>query len=167
MANSYRPIVNQRLYFCRLHLQMLAEQLAEQQVAKPVLEQALGESVLFHLVLTYRAYMAEIALAYAVDLQPPENAGQLITLLADQGYESAEAQELLAVESDGLWLGELLQQYSELGPVQANIRPRTAATLISATESASSWGFSLSVLQSYFDALSEIIDNQRARLEEW
>ena len=34
MANAQRPVVNQRLYFVDLHIEWLAEQLAQQVIAK-------------------------------------------------------------------------------------------------------------------------------------
>ena len=52
MANAQRPVVNQRLYFSRLHIDWLSQQLANEEIAKSVLEQSLGESAVFHLIKT-------------------------------------------------------------------------------------------------------------------
>jgi hypothetical protein len=167
MANAYRSEVNQRLYFCRLHIESLATLLKEQQIAKSVLEQAFGESVLSHLVLTYRTYLAELALAYAVDCKPPESASQLVDILSKEGHVSAEAKELVALEEQGRWLDSMLQQYHSIGSILSSVKPRASGNFIASSSADDTSVYTLPGLQSYFDHLSELIDNQRTRLEEW
>ncbi|MEE8059090.1 MAG: DUF6586 family protein [Pseudomonadales bacterium] len=166
MANAQRPIVIQRLYFCRLHLEWWSAELARQETPKAIIEQSLGESTLFHLVMAYRAYLQEIATAYTVPAIDYVNAGDLIATLSAQGYDSAEARELAALEVGMGWLAGLLTQYSALGPLRG---PTAVSSLqvISASQVNNTDPIGLEDCRDYFQALSEIIDNQRTRLEEW
>ena len=166
MANSQRPVVNQRLYFCCLHLQWLQQQLAEQDVPKLVLEQSLGESTILHLAMAYRAYLTEIAIAYTSStLSSFDNASALLEFLEAQGYESAEAKELQQLEQGG-WLAELLVRYHRLGNEIRAAKP-AAVQSIAVAELDSSGAISLDSLSHCFQQLGAVIDNQRARLEEW
>ena len=166
MANAQRPIVNQRLYFCRLHLDWLSEQLAQQRIAKSVLQQCLGESVQFHLVLAYRAYLAEIAVAYNLSSINFADASDLAADLSAQGLESAEAKELQQLESAG-WLSELLAYHRSIGPLQAPVRQPRASQVISFADVSADGVLDLACCQSYYQSLNQIIENQRERLEEW
>lgn len=169
MDNIFRSDVNQRLYFCKLHLQWLEEQLLSEQVAKSVLEQALGESIVSHLVLAYRCYLSELAYAYSVNITGLKSAKALNDALAEQRYVSAEANELLAKESSDQWLGELISRYNGLGEVQgqAEYTQKRGSTLIAALHVDEFSPYSFDALQGYFTQLSDIIENQRSRLEEW
>jgi hypothetical protein len=60
MAN-HRSTVNQRLYFAQLHLQWLSRELQNGQLPAMLVEQALGESLLFNLQRIYPAYLLEVA----------------------------------------------------------------------------------------------------------
>jgi len=167
MANSQRPLVNQRLYYCRLHLQWLTAELDKQSLPKAVLEQALGGSTLVHLVLAYRAYLQEIAEAYNVPLSSFQSVTDLNAMLVLQNTGCAEANELVELEQRG-WLKELLLQYqaiNELRPPQhlgaSSVQP------IMVTQVANESSSSLSDCSRFYTQLSELIDNQRTRLEEW
>ena len=172
MANPYRSLVNQRLYFCSLHIEWLGDQIADQAIARAVAEQALGESIVFHLIQAYQCYLSEIASSYSIDADNLQTAEQLVGLLAGNKQSSAEAQELLACEAPESWLGKLIQQHHMLGSVQmSNQTPNTKRSLpsamISAVEVDATLDFSLERLQTYLKNLKAIIENQRSRLEEW
>lgn len=167
MANLQRPLVNQRLYFCRLHLQWLEAQLSEQQLPRQLLERSLGESILLHLVLAYRAYLSEIAEAYAVKEQSFLNADELIAALAVAGFESAEAKELSLLESADRWLGRLLMQFSGISRLDMSVKQNRSASVITSVEQHQEQDFSYLYLSDYFLYLSDLIENQRSRLEEW
>ena len=167
MANSQRPIVNQRLYFCRLHLQWLEQQLEGEEIPRRVLEQSLGESILFHLVVAYRAYLAEIATAYTASSSASfSDASELVAALEAQGYSSAEARELQQLEQGNSWLAELLSGYQTLGGVEQSVKS-SAPQMITAFEVDASQKIDLDSASDYFQALNAVIENQRSRLEEW
>ena len=167
MANEQRPIVNQRLYFCRLHLEYLAVELDRQQTPKVVVEQSLGESIVLHLVLAYRAYLREIAIAYAIPGAAYTTASDLIAALYQSCQQSAEAKELAALEQDG-WLCELLTRYCALGSVEAEAKDRPAsASGITVMQIDDKQPLDLALCRHYLQSLNELIENQRSRLEEW
>ena len=165
MTNAQRPIVNQRLYFCRLHLGYLCEQLDKQQTARAVLEQSLGESIVLHLMLAYRAYLQEIAAAYTIPVTEFATSQALITALSDHQQQSAEAMELSALERDG-WLCDLFARYQTLGAPASRSRSQSGSG-IAVTQIEQSDTLDASLCEYYFQSLSELIDSQRARLEEW
>ena len=167
MANTLRPIVNQRLYFASLHLGWLDEQLRRQQVAGNILEQALGESIVLHLVMAYRSYLRELAQSYQAVLPAPGSAVELAQFLAQAGTESAECHELAALEQRDSWLSKLLAQFHSLGDDnnQPDRQPQQsgAIPLRVVAEDA----LSLESLTAAHGALRDLIEQQRMRLEEW
>ncbi|WP_339339038.1 DUF6586 family protein [uncultured Oceanicoccus sp.] len=167
MANAQRPVVNQRLYFVGLHIEWLAEQLANQMIAKTVLEQSLGESVLFHLIKTYQAYLAEIAAAYTVPLTDFTNAKQLLELLEVEGRQSSEALELYELEAADSWLNKLQRQYHSIGPVDRSGTGSQNSQIVAISNSDNRNTLDLESIKHYWQQLTAIIDNQRERLEEW
>ncbi|MFA7553614.1 MAG: DUF6586 family protein [Spongiibacteraceae bacterium] len=167
MNNDQRPVVNQRLYFCRLHLQWLSEQLQQQILPQGLLNQCLGESVLLHLVMAYRAYLVEIAAAYSIDTAPITDVQALIAKLEANGKESAEAKELLQLTLPGQWLSDLLEKYQAIGPVSVAINKPGLGQFIAVREIDSSPSINWDCLQSWLEQLNQVIANQRARLEEW
>lgn len=167
MANAQRPVVNQRLYFVRLHIEWLAEQLANQQIAKSVLEQSLTESALFHLIKTYQAYLAEIATAYTVPLTNFHDARDLLVAIEAGQQHSAEALELRELESSDSWLNKLQRQYKAIGPVhRTGIRSKNSEIVAFSTPESDGTS-DLEAIKQYWQQLSTLIESQRARLEEW
>ncbi|ARN75676.1 DUF6586 family protein [Oceanicoccus sagamiensis] len=167
MANAQRPVVNQRLYFCKLHLDWLAQQLANQDIPKSVLEQSLGESILFHLINSYQAYLAEIAIAY--NLPPADfiNADTLIEALKQGGFYSAEANELRELELADSWLSRLIREYQAVGPIYRAGKSSNNSQIVAFSSQDNSGTMDLDVLKQCWQQLSGVIENQRARLEEW
>jgi Family of unknown function (DUF6586) len=172
MSVPQRAIVNQRLYFCRLHLDCLEQQLSQQVVPKHVLEQSLGESFLFHLVMTYRAYLAEIAEACSVSSSDLEagltSAEHLLDLLRDNKTYCAAAEELSALESTASWLSSLLVAFhlSATGALQTP--PVAASTGIAVKQIESDTDtVGLRAGRNLLRLLGELIENQRLQLEEW
>ena len=167
MANAQRPVVNQRLYFCRLHIDWLTEQLAHQEVPKSVLEQSLGESTLFHLINTYQAYLAEIAVAYTLPMTDFHDASELIAAMHAADQQCAEANELRELELSDSWLSQLKQQYSAIGPVHRNVQSTKNSQIVAFSSADTSGTIDLACSKRYWQQLSALIENQRARLEEW
>lgn len=168
MPSSQRPLVNQRLYFARLHGDWLREKLDEQQHPRSVVEQALGESLVLHLVMVYRAYLKEIAEAYQLQTEAL-SARELSRQMTQQAVNSAECEELCALEDAGQWVAHLLGYFQHIGSDNTGSR-------VSAGRS-SDLGIPVQVIDSQAinakellhiqQQLQALIDKQRACLEEW
>ncbi len=167
MANAQRPVVNQRLYFCRLHIDWLAEQLSHQEIAKSVLEQSLGESALFHLIKTYQAYLAEIATAYSLALADFSDAKDLLEAMEQAEQYSAEALELRELESSPSWLNQLQAQYAAIGPIHQVTNSAKNSQIVAFSSPDTGGTIALETIELYWQQLSAVVENQRARLEEW
>lgn len=167
MNNQQRPRVNQRLYFCRLHLDWLDEQLQRQELAKQLVEQALGESIIHHLLLTYRAFLEEIAASYNLAPQSFNTASKLIDALVDDQQASAEAQEWLLLEKESSsWLSWLKQLYGVQNVVPAsNFRQSPDEIVFRELNAAQT--VDLALLEGFYQALNEVINRQRNQLQEW
>lgn len=172
MANAERPNVNQRLYFASLHLRTMEQLLAEQQLPRQVIEQAFGASVLMHLVMAYRNYLRELAVAYLLPVEHYDGARQLEQTLAAQGKVSAECRELLALERESGWLSGMLSAFAGLGrpspadgrwPASGGDGAPSAIRLRTIDDDF----VSRDNLESVLRALQGLIENQRTRLEEW
>jgi hypothetical protein len=172
MANQLRPIVNQRLYFARLHCDWIAQEQERQQLPKRVVEQSLGESVIFHLMLTYKAYLSELGEAYSQPQRCYCSAVELVACLAEQGAESGEAAELAALEQGGEssnWLSDLFTLYQQ-ATNSAQFLPAVAinpVNTIAVEVGQQVDGLSLKNCIYLHDCLSALIENQRLCLEEW
>lgn len=175
MANEQSSIVNQRLYFCGIHLDCLSSALKAQKTPKVVVQQSLGESIVLHLMLTYRAYLQEIALAYnvsnATTQQSFDTSSELVEFLSGQDCQSAEAQELLMLEDNDSWLTQLLLKYHQLGNSQfaSMSRARTGQPdqQFTLAQIDNEQSLDLETCEYYFHQLKAVIENQRTRLEEW
>lgn len=167
MHNPERPQVNQRLYYVTLHLQSMQRLLDEQQVPRRVVEQAMGESVLLHLVMVYRCYLRELAVAYGIDGSRPETAMQLQQALNAADKHSAECEELMALEADGGWLCSMLDHYLALGAESQADAARSSPDAGIRFHSVDDNLLDIATLQSLYDQLHAVIENQRTRLEEW
>jgi hypothetical protein len=164
MSNAQTAQVNQRLYFARLHLQWLQQALDQQQVAAKVVEQSLSESCLMHLVLAYRAYLAELAEAYSLSGASFDDAEALIEALAGIHKESAEAREIQLLEEGG-WLGEMCQRYTQLGASSMAAIATTNAGVIPVLQV--SQQLNAESCQHYLESLQKLVESHRSQLEEW
>jgi len=167
MANAQRPVVNQRLYFSRLHIDWLSQQLANEEIAKSVLEQSLGESAVFHLIKTYQAYLAEIATAYTIPLADFSDAKELLGAMEAAEQHSAEALELHELESSASWLKQLQSHYQAIGPINRVVSRPKNNQIVAFSSPESNSTIELETIKRYWQQLSAVIENQRARLEEW
>ena len=172
MASQLRPIVNQRLYFARLHCDWIAQEQDKQQLPKRVIEQSLGESVIFHLVMAYRAYLSEVGEAYLQPQRAYSSALELLQFFSEQKVESAQVSELALLEGrsepDG-WLRDLLALHMQsvnsahtLPAVAVNSRNTLAITLTDQADE-----LSLERGLHFHHCLSVLIETQRLCLEEW
>lgn len=167
MTNPLRARVNQRLYFCQLHLQWMQRALDEQQVPRRVIDQALGESVVLHLITAYRHYLSELAHAYGLSGETPQSTAQCAAALAAAGKTSAECEELIALEQADSWLAALLQLNADLGSIEGRPAVESAPQAAIRMQSVEDNPLALQPLIAIYDGLQALIDNQRTRLEEW
>ncbi len=170
MDNSQRPLVNERLYYCRLHLDYLAAELLRQDTPKAILENAIGDSILFHLMLCYRAYLSEIAESYALPASDFSSARVLVEGLRAAEQESAEANELLSLEASGSWLSALFQHYRSImsgKPATSSPQVPSESPIIYAAQQDEADHLGLKEYEGVFHALTELISRQRTCLEEW
>ncbi len=164
MANKQRAMVNQRLYFSRLHLQWLERELASEQLPANIVEQALGESLLFHLQSAYRTYLLELAESYVLYPDSLERAVKLQELLAEQGKSAAEVEQLCQLERGPSWLSPLLSALDRSVPLSHPGSGQGIAVVhVSSADSASL----LETGRRCLAGLSELIEQQRGQLEEW
>lgn len=167
MANPLTAKVNQRLYFSQLHLQWMQRAIDEQQIPRHIVDQAMGESVVLHLMTTYRYYLSELAQAYGLSGESPGSAAQCATILAAAGKTSAECEELIALEEADSWLASLAQLYGRLDSVEGHVASAQAPQASLRVHSVDDTPLALAPLIAIYEALKALIDNQRTRLEEW
>ena len=175
MALECRSVVNQRLYFARLHCDWLRHELARQELPKRVAEQSLGQSVVFHLVCAYRAYLSEIAEAYSQPAGAYHSAGQLVEQMARQNLDCGEALELNTMEfaentESTAWLRDLLAHFQRVLDNPATLsssslsQPKQAIVV---TQLESDDDLTQKRCQYFYESLLHIIESQRLRLQEW
>jgi hypothetical protein len=162
---NHRSTVNQRLYFAQLHLQWLSRELQNGQLPAMLVEQALGESLLFHLQRSYRAYLLEVAQTYGLYPASLDDATSFKALLDAEGKSSAEANELCALESSDSWLSMMLSE-STSALLPGNTTPATATIALTQLDVVKVTDFRDSG-QQYLDKLTALIESQRGQLEEW
>lgn len=165
MANSQRPTVNQQLYFCRLHIDWLSQELDKDILPKAIVEGALGKSTILQLQATYRCYLKEIGEAYNAPDNNYQSAQHLIEVLKGLGLESSEASELFDLESND-WLHELIG-FRQHAIVTASKQSLPRVDYIAVIQNEVELITSLNSCKNIFHALSQLIENQRTRLEEW
>ncbi len=168
MSLSGLSLTNQRLFFVRLQIQQFEALTAGE--SEPA-RQAQYESVVFHLLQAYCAFLRELA-----DMQNlPVNANALVEnaegLISNAPAEvvSPELQELAMLEMDpGSWLANLRQVFRRFGaPVDTVGLPgvvqhsEISVTMVTPEDNR------LSELTMWHEALSEIIRRLRAVSQEW
>lgn len=171
MAEANRAFVNQRLYFCRLHLDWFEQQLAQQVLARSVLEQSLGQSCLYHLVMAYRAYLAEIAHSVGLTETQLHNATELQRLLQQRDIRCGEADELMNLENVQSWLSELLLRYANAKTDSVLTEPTAVSSAspipVKSVDTQHSVTVDIDTAKGLFYSLKQLIETQRAQLEQW
>jgi hypothetical protein len=147
----------------------LQRELDSKQLPAQLVEQALGESLLFHLRQCYQSYLLEVAESYNLFPAKLENAISFKALLDEQGRNCAQVNELIALETSNSWLSAMLQApTSAILPTHARPAHDTIAAV--QIENADPEGPNNGLLargKLYLAALEALIDNQRGQLEEW
>ncbi len=165
MAEDFKGRVNERLYYCRLHLDWFDREVERAVLPRRVIEGALGDSAFHHLLLAYRAYLAEIASDNGLPAPALVDASGLIAALAAIGRESAEASHLNQLESSSSWLSTIIR--FDRQPPQP---PASSVTLVKGDIPLLQQSDRQSVRDEAEHCLTELqalIDSQRGCLEEW
>ena len=116
MSALYVTRTNQKLSFCRLHLEQLKIAEHSSGWSKHALVESYNESVLFYLVGAYSAFLGEIAEVYRLDpqdldLQSVGALNLLLNRLSEQSIEAPEVNEIAQLLEGDTWLTGLLRAY--------------------------------------------------------
>jgi hypothetical protein len=119
--SSPRALANQKLYHAKILIRYWQTAIAEENVAKTVLEQAFGSAVRDHLIGAYGWFLLEILQPDEMPEQPPHCADDLPANTA--GRETPpEINEFLQLEREG-WLSTMLNPNSPFEPSVALRNP--------------------------------------------
>jgi hypothetical protein len=166
MAASPTAIVNQRLYYCRLHLDWLSV-ITRDADSSPAAFYAAEESLVYHLIMAYQAYLEELADKFGcIDLHAA-TAVELAAKIVDQGYRPSELGQLLVLEtSPDSWLSTLQACYQGRATIDFNpATPNAEINIISINNELG--GKVKADCKNIFDSLKSLIDSQRETTEEW
>ncbi len=114
MVVDYKARVNQKLYFARIHIDLLQQELTSELRPKHVAEEAIGESTVFHLMGVYRSWLKELAANYSVPAEAVQSLEDLVEGFAAQNLITAELNELKVLEETDSWLRALLGAYHNI-----------------------------------------------------
>lgn len=174
MSGIYLARTNQKLSFTRIHLEQLKQAQDDTSWSKHALIESFNESVLFHMTSAYDAFLREIAEVYKVDTESLDGYRSLAAQLESTGVESPELKQLSVLENDATgWLHKMIGAYEACW--HGADRPEAISETTSLSE--------IHVLQvnpdhaedkaiiaeyeSWFNALSELIDSLREGMQEW
>ncbi len=125
-----RALANQKLYHAKILIAYWQKAIAEESIAKTVLEQAFGSAVRDHLIGAYGWFLLEISQPDEVPEQPPRRCDELPAVAV--GRETPpEINEFLKLEREG-WLSKMLNTGSPSGPsaVLHNPASQNLATMV-------------------------------------
>lgn len=154
--------VNQRLF--HFHLQLKGGQ------SSPELLSAQVESLCFHLVLAYRAYLYELAANYLLDKSAVESAISLQQMLRSRQMESGEVNYLVQLEQQhGSWLFELLNSYRKIQqpPPAPAASSKGDINLFTIADNEVEGLPTLQAVTAFGAALTDLIEQQRSGFDEW
>lgn len=153
--NAALGLANQKLYHAAVLIRMLANERERQQVPLPVLLEAVGEAVRWHLRAGYGWFLLALADVDALPAEPPSDVAELVQSLGLTEPLRGELVELRRMEGSG-WLAALLET------------PRPGAMRRSGGElSVAEAGADEAQFQRWHDELEKTIDRMSHGLEEW
>jgi hypothetical protein len=124
-----RALANQKLYHAKILIRYWQTAIADENIAKTVLEEAFGSAVRDHLIGAYGWFLLQISQPDEMPEQPPRRADELPAVIL--GKETPpEINEFLQLEREG-WLNKLLSPvsaYQPTGPIR-NSPSQNLATL--------------------------------------
>jgi len=120
-------VTNGQLNCFKLHLQQLLQVNNVEDVQQLVTKnKAYSQSLCFHFVLVYRAFLQEMAADYQIKVSIDDSFSDLNSLLYRAGVVSSECQMLADLEQDAKsWLSVVLARYQDclsFTPVRSIIR---------------------------------------------
>lgn len=124
-----RALANQKLYHAKILIRFWQTAIAEENIAKTVLEQAFGSAVRDHLIGAYGWFLLEISQPKEMPEQPPRCCDELPSVAL--GRETPpEINEFLQLERAG-WLSRLLNSNTPFGTSAAlgNLPSQNLATV--------------------------------------
>ncbi len=174
MSNTYISRTNQKLLFAKLHLDHLKQAEQGSGWSKHAQIESFEESILFHLVSAYSAYLREIAGVYYLQPEKISTRDELQQQLDDKGMEAPEAKELGQLAGADSWLSQLLAAYRACWAAQE--REQAAKTehaslseiqVVQVNPDHSSDKEVIEQLEGWVNSLRELIERQREGLKEW
>lgn len=174
MSNVYISRTNQKLLFAKLHLDSLKQAEQGRGWSKHAQIESFEESVLFHLVSAYSAYLREIAEVYYLQPETISTRDELQQQLEDKGMEAPEAKELGQLAGSDSWLAQLLAAYRACWAAQG--REQAAASehaslseiqVVQVNPDHSSDKEVIEQLEGWMNSMRELIDRHREASQEW
>ena len=169
MIADYKARVNQKLYFARLHIELLQQEHAKHSHPRHVLDESIGESIVFHLVGAYRAYLQELAANYSVKAAGIDSLQALLLRFDEANLIAAELNELKVLEESESWLSSLMHSYSEVwgvkesgGAGQSSLNAGIALREVAPQEMVD-----LATTAQWYEDLLALIDRGREAMLEW
>jgi len=174
MSGVYQARTNQKLNFTRIHLDALKKAQESTGWSKHALIESYNESVLFHMVSAYSAFLREIAEQYRFDAEKITKLKQLVAQMEAQGLEAPEVNELVGLQfNPESWLHHLLAAYK--GCWRAEDHQESAAQAESVSEihvmqinpNHAEDADIIKEYQSWFEQLGALVERLRGGMQEW
>jgi hypothetical protein len=116
-----RALANQKLYHAKILIRYWQTAIAEESIAKTVLEQAFGSAVRDHLVGAYGWFLLEILQPDDIPERPPHCVDELPAVIAGR-ERPPEINEFLQLERTG-WLNKMLHPGSSAQSIAGQRNP--------------------------------------------
>lgn len=132
-------LVNQKLAYARALLNLALAQDFDGTAKNQLLQRALFDAVVAHLVCAYQHYLRELGESYRIkQLSLIKNERDLIAVFSEQGKTSSEIDELVQLKADSTsWLSRLFNSFerqSALPNPSVQVAPAKDENLISLFE---------------------------------
>jgi len=174
MSGIYLARTNQKLNFARLHIDALKGAVDSTGWNKHALIESYNESVLFHLVSAYDAFLREIAELYRLDTEHLKGYRSLVQELESSGQESPEIGEIVKLEADELsWLHKLLAAYEACwhGSDQRSAVTATSSVseihVLQVNPDHAEDADIIVELENWLISLRELVERLRSGMQEW
>lgn len=174
MSNIYIARTNQKLLFAKVHLDQLKQAAQSSGWNKHAQIESYEESILFHLVSAYSAYLREIAEVYRLDPLKISTRDELLEQLEENGMEAPEAKELTELAGRDSWLSQTLKAYRACWVAQdreqathSDHASLSEIQVVQVNPDHSQDGEVIEQLEGWLNSLRELVDRQRESLKEW
>lgn len=174
MSNIYISRTNQKLTFARLHLDYLKRAEQASGWSKHAQIESFEESVLFHMVSAYSAYLRELAQVYYLEPEKISTRDELLAQMETKGLEAPEANELSLLAGSDSWLSQLLAAYRACWMAQERDQATHSGhaslseiQVVQVNPDHVSDRDVIAELDSWLNSMRELIDRQREGLKEW